>query len=91
MVCRASIPETAFDSLRNVLSCLTSKIINPLAPLEMSLHTVLETDVLVIGGGTGGTAAAIQSARRGIPTVLVSEYPWLGGNVDNCWGECPRW
>lgn len=39
----------------------------------------IKTDVLVVGGGTGGTAAAIQAARRGVDTVLVSEFPWLGG------------
>jgi hypothetical protein len=37
------------------------------------------TDVLIVGGGTGGTAAAIQAARRGAKTILVSEFPWLGG------------
>ncbi|MBD2249796.1 FAD-dependent oxidoreductase [Nostoc parmelioides] len=41
-------------------------------------HTYV-TDVLVVGGGTGGTAAAIQAARRGAKTMLVSEFPWLGG------------
>lgn len=40
---------------------------------------VIETDVLIVGGGTGGTAAAIQAARRGVRTVLVSEFAWLGG------------
>lgn len=39
----------------------------------------LKTDVLVVGGGTGGTAAALQAARAGANTVLVSEGPWLGG------------
>ena len=39
----------------------------------------LAADVLVVGGGTGGTAAAIQAARRGVKTILVSEFPWLGG------------
>ena len=39
----------------------------------------LRTQVLVVGGGTGGTAAAIQCARQGIETILVSEFPWLGG------------
>ncbi|HEY9628681.1 MAG TPA: FAD-dependent oxidoreductase [Coleofasciculaceae cyanobacterium] len=39
----------------------------------------ISTEVLVVGGGTGGTAAAIQAARRGAQTVLVSEFSWLGG------------
>ncbi|PZV10857.1 MAG: FAD-dependent oxidoreductase [Leptolyngbya sp.] len=39
----------------------------------------LTTDVLVVGGGTGGTAAAIQAARRGANVILVSEFVWLGG------------
>ena len=39
----------------------------------------LTTDVLVVGGGTGGTAAAIQAARKGAQTILVSDTPWLGG------------
>jgi hypothetical protein len=37
------------------------------------------TDVLVIGGGTGGTAAAIQSARGKVKTILVEPTTWLGG------------
>ncbi|MEO0704585.1 MAG: FAD-dependent oxidoreductase [Cyanobacteria bacterium J06649_5] len=40
---------------------------------------VITADVLVVGGGAGGTAAAIQAARRGASVVLVSELPWLGG------------
>jgi hypothetical protein len=36
-------------------------------------------DVLVIGGGTGGTAAGIQSARTGAKTLIVEPTPWLGG------------
>ena len=38
-----------------------------------------ETDVLVIGGGTSGVAAAISSARQGVNTWLLEEGPWLGG------------
>lgn len=40
---------------------------------------LITTEVLVVGGGTGGTAAAIQSALGGAKTILVSEFPWLGG------------
>ena len=39
----------------------------------------LSTDVLVIGGGIGGTAAGIQSARLGAKTIIIEETPWLGG------------
>ncbi|VXD23257.1 FAD-dependent oxidoreductase [Planktothrix paucivesiculata] len=39
----------------------------------------LQADVLVIGGGTGGTAAALQAARRGAKTILVSPWSMLGG------------
>lgn len=51
----------------------------PGGPLSISFPTQLTTEVLVVGGGTGGTAAAIQAARRGAQTVLVSEFCWLGG------------
>lgn len=36
-------------------------------------------DVVVIGGGTGGTAAAIEAARDGAKVLVVEESPWLGG------------
>lgn len=36
-------------------------------------------DVVVIGGGAGGTAAGIQAARSGAQTLIVEETPWLGG------------
>jgi hypothetical protein len=39
----------------------------------------VNADVLVIGGGTGGTAAAIQSARMGVKTILIEETNMLGG------------
>jgi hypothetical protein len=38
-----------------------------------------QTEVLVIGGGTGGTAAGIQSARLGAKTIIVDHTSWLGG------------
>lgn len=47
----------------------------------------LTTEVLVVGGGTGGTSAAIQAARRGAKTILVSEFSWLGGMLTTA-GVC---
>ncbi len=49
----------------------------------------LKTDVLVVGGGTGGTAAAVQAARRGAQVVLVSEFPWLGGMLTSAGVSAP--
>ncbi len=41
----------------------------------------IRTDVLVIGGGAGGIAAAIQSARSKVKTLLVEPGAWLGGSM----------
>jgi FAD dependent oxidoreductase len=39
----------------------------------------MSTSVLVIGGGTGGTAAGIQCARLKVHTIIAEPTPWLGG------------
>jgi len=38
-----------------------------------------ETDVIVVGGGSAGVAAAVSSARSGADTVLIERYGHLGG------------
>jgi len=42
-------------------------------------QSIKHTDILVVGGGTGGTAAGIQAARLGVATTIVENSPWLGG------------
>lgn len=37
------------------------------------------TDVLVVGGGPAGVAAAIAAARNGARTILMERYGYLGG------------
>ena len=44
-------------------------------------------DVVVWGGGCGGLAAALQSARSGAVTTLLTPGPWLGGMVSSA-GVC---
>ena len=39
----------------------------------------LECDVVVVGGGTGGVAAALSAAREGAETCLIEETNWVGG------------
>jgi hypothetical protein len=42
-----------------------------------------ETDVVVVGGGPAGVAAALASARTGAKTALVERYGSLGGLFTN--------
>ena len=50
---------------------------------------VESVDVLVWGGGTGGVAAAIQAARGGASTLLLTPGSWLGGMVSSAGVCCP--
>jgi hypothetical protein len=42
---------------------------------------VIECDILVVGGGTGGVAAALAAARRGRHVHLIEETDWIGGQL----------
>ena len=46
---------------------------------ERKIPVFAETDVLVIGGGPAGVAAAIAASRAGAGTYLVERYNHLGG------------
>ena len=46
-------------------------------------------EVVVWGGGTGGVAAALQAARSGAQTLLLTPSPWLGGMVSAAGVCCP--
>ena len=41
----------------------------------------LTTDILVVGGGTAGTIAAIQAGRTGARTILIESGSQLGGTT----------
>ncbi len=47
-------------------------------------HTVvLQSDLVITGGGLSGTCAAITAARQGIRVILVQDRPVLGGNASS--------
>ncbi len=48
-------------------------------------------DVLVIGGGTAGTIAAIQSAMAGADTILIEMSTQLGGTITNAGVHYPAY
>lgn len=41
----------------------------------------LRCDVAVIGGGTGGVAAALAALRNGMRVVMTEETDWVGGQL----------
>ncbi len=57
-------------------------------PIVSFSQKKLFTDVLVVGGGTGGIAAGIQSARLGSKTLIVEQTPWLGGMLSAAAVSC---
>jgi len=46
---------------------------------EEPLPVLEEADLVVVGGGSAGTAAAVTAARSGLRTVLIEDSPFLGG------------
>jgi hypothetical protein len=76
------------------------------APLTASLPTAgaskttakpreLKADLVVIGGGLGGCAAALAAARNGLRVIVTEETDWIGGQLtsqavppdENAWIE----
>ncbi|GAA1810680.1 FAD-dependent oxidoreductase [Planosporangium flavigriseum] len=49
--------------------------------LTMTAAVRATTDVLVVGAGPAGLAAAISSARHGAHTLVVERYGYVGGNL----------
>ncbi len=39
----------------------------------------LAADLVIIGGGTGGCAAALSAARHGLRVIMTEETDWIGG------------
>ena len=46
---------------------------------QRRIPTTLETDILVVGGGSAGAVAAITAAGQGYSVTLIESYGFLGG------------
>lgn len=60
---------------------------------EKAKHTpvLAETEVLVVGSGPSGLAAALASSRAGADTMIVERYGCLGGNMTQVGVESFAW
>jgi ribulose 1,5-bisphosphate synthetase/thiazole synthase len=45
------------------------------------IEVIHQTDVLVVGSGPGGLAAALAAARAGVEVALVERFGCFGGNI----------
>lgn len=53
---------------------MSSEVVTDRRPVES-----LEVDVLVVGGGAAGLAAACTAARHGLKVTLLERYGFCGG------------
>src|ERR1700683_2212235 len=66
---------------------MTQRIVEPARALDV----ILETDVLVVGSGPGGLAAALSAARAGARTALIDRNGCFGGNITQVGVEGFAW
>ena len=55
------------------------------------VDVVHETDVVVVGSGPGGLAAALAAARAGVDVALVERFGCFGGNITAVGVEGTAW
>lgn len=59
------------------LSPLLTTSLSANEPRDRELHA----DVVIVGGGVGGVAAALAAARGGCSVLLTEETNWIGGQL----------
>jgi NADPH-dependent 2,4-dienoyl-CoA reductase/sulfur reductase-like enzyme len=75
--------ESATMNRRNFMKAAPIAALATAASVEpaLSAQHELSCDVAIIGGRTGGVAAALGALRNGMRVVLTEETDWLGGQL----------
>jgi ribulose 1,5-bisphosphate synthetase/thiazole synthase len=64
---------------------------NQISEAARQVDVILETDVLIVGSGPGGLAAALAAARAGARTALIDRNGCFGGNITQVGVEGFAW
>lgn len=75
--------------------CLTVRPHRSRADGDAHVADELTADLVIIGGGLGGCAAALAASRRGLRVIMTEETDWIGGQLtqqavppdENAWIE----
>ena len=51
------------------------------APRPSARTKEMSADLVIIGGGLGGCAAALAAARNGLNVIVTEETDWIGGQI----------
>jgi hypothetical protein len=91
---------TGFDGRCDAIFLARAGVVPPEKPsrswrrdllgLPAEPHDAGDFDVVVVGGGVTGCAAALSAARLGCRVVLIGDRPVLGGNASTEIGLSPR-
>ena len=71
--------DAVVDVMRVPASGDPALAVRPVAGLASA--SIEACEILIVGGGTGGVAAALAAARAGRSVVLLEETDWLGGQM----------
>lgn len=74
------------------ISCGLPDFLNKFEKLKMPndyIKDEINTDIIIVGGGMGGCAAALSALRNGLSVIMTEETDWIGGQLTQQGLSCP--